>query len=121
MKKILIIEDDEFLIDTYSVRLKQENFDVASVRDGEAAFEKAKKFMPNLIILDLILPKKDGFKVLEELKGNAKTREIPILIASNLDQEESIQRGLRMGAANYFVKSNISINELTDKCNKYVA
>jgi DNA-binding response OmpR family regulator len=121
MKKILVVEDDEFLVDTYKVKLTDERFHVATARDGEEALVKVKEFSPDLIILDLLMPKKDGFAVLTELKKNEQTKKIPVLIASNLEQDDAVERGLSLGAEDYFIKSNISITELVEKCRKHLA
>ncbi len=115
MKKILIAEDDTFIANALRIKLTKSGYEVKMTVDGEEALSALKLFTPDLIILDLILPKKDGFQVLEELKKNDRFRHIPVMIASNLGQKEDIDRGLKLGAADYIVKSDLSISMFLDK------
>jgi len=118
--KVLIVEDDEAFIQAYFTQLTKENIDVEVAIDGEQALQKAKTSSPDLILLDLIIPVKDGFLVLAELKANPITKDIPVIIVSNIDQEASLQKGLTLGAKDYIVKTNISINALVAKIRKYL-
>lgn len=111
-KKILIIEDDKFLLKLYSDKLRRADFEVAESVTGEEALNKISADRPDLIILDLILPKRSGFEILTELKLNPKTKNIPVIILTNLGQESDIKRGLEMGAADYLVKTDFSMNKL---------
>jgi DNA-binding response OmpR family regulator len=113
--KILVVEDDQFLRKIYITKLTQENFDVLTAIDGEEALAAPKKETPDIILLDLILPKIDGFEVLRELKNNPETRNIPVIILSNLGQQSDIERGRKLGAIDYLVKSQFSINEVVNK------
>ncbi|OGM31169.1 hypothetical protein A2803_01695 [Candidatus Woesebacteria bacterium RIFCSPHIGHO2_01_FULL_44_21] len=115
MKKILVVEDDKFLANAYMVKLAKENFEVKLARNGEEALAVFTEFKPDLMLLDLVMPKKDGFEVLEQLKG--KTR-VPILIASNLGQKEDIDRGMSLGAADFVVKSEMPISNVVEKIKK---
>lgn len=119
--KILIAEDEEFLIDAYTVKMQRENFDIVIARNGEEALKLVKEFHPDLILLDLIMPIMDGFQVLEKLQKDENDQKIPVIIASNLDQDASVKKGLALGAKDYYIKSNISINELVEKCRKYLS
>lgn len=119
-KTVLIIEDDSFLMDAYTVKLQQSAYTILSAKDGEAGLALARQKQPVLIILDLVLPKMSGLDVLKELKQDDRTKDIPVIIASNLSQNETITEGKKLGAVDYFVKSNISINELIDKFDTYV-
>lgn len=110
--KILIIEDDKFLLKLYSDKLRRAGFEVAGSVTGEEALNKIPIDKPNLIILDLILPRKSGFEILTELKLNPKTRNIPVVILTNLGQESDVKRGLEMGAVDYLVKTDFSMNKL---------
>ncbi|OGG13235.1 hypothetical protein A3D77_00500 [Candidatus Gottesmanbacteria bacterium RIFCSPHIGHO2_02_FULL_39_11] len=118
--KILIVEDDEFFIQAYVTKFAQEGLVVEVATDGAMAIQKVKAISPNLIILDLMIPVKDGFLVLEELQGNPLTKNIPIIISSNLDQDASVKRGISLGAKDYFVKANISLEELVKKVKEYL-
>ena len=118
MTKILVGEDDRFLAKAYNVKLIKAGFDVVLAANGEEVVAKALSEKPDLILLDLIMPKKDGFEALEEIKKLAPTKNIPVIILSNLGQIEDIQRGKELGASDYLVKSNISINDIVSKINQ---
>lgn len=113
--RVLIVEDDQFLRKIYITKLSQENFDVMTAVDGEEALTAPKKETPDIILLDLILPKIDGFEVLKELKNDPETKDIPVIILSNLGQQSDIERGKKLGAIDYLVKSQFSINEVVNK------
>lgn len=112
LTKILIIENDKFLLKLYSEKLKREGFDVSEAITGNEGLNKVAAQKPNLIILDLILPGKDGFEVLSEIKLNPATKNIPVIILSNLGQESDVKRGLELGAVNYIIKTDFSIGQL---------
>lgn len=118
MKKILIVEDDDFLVLAYQAKLKKSGFEVEIARDGEEAITLMNKNTPDIILLDLILPKKDGFSTLSEIKSNTKWKDIPVIVASNLGQHEDIDRSLGLGASDYIVKSETSLGEIVAKLNK---
>jgi DNA-binding response OmpR family regulator len=111
-KKILIIEDDKFLLKLYSDKLRRAGFEVVESVTGEEALNRISVDKPDLIILDLILPKKSGFEILTELKFDSKTKNIPVVILTNLGQESDIKKGLEMGAVDYLVKTDFSMNKL---------
>ena len=111
-KKILIIEDDKFLLKLYSDKLRRAGFEVFESLTGEEGLNKISTEKPDMIILDLILPKKSGFEILSELKINSKTKNIPVIILTNLEQKSDIKRGLEIGAVAYFVKTDFSMNQL---------
>jgi DNA-binding response OmpR family regulator len=118
--KVLVIEDDVFLLRILDVKLSREGLNVIKAVDGEQAVDLTLKEIPDLILLDLILPKKDGFDVLREIKDNPKTQAIPVLILSNLGQEVDIERGLELGAVDYLVKTRFSINAVIEKVKQYL-
>jgi DNA-binding response OmpR family regulator len=113
--KILIVEDDKFLRLLLERKLKNENFEVVVAEDGEEALEKIVTEKPDLILLDIILPKKSGFAVLEEINKDENLKRIPVFIISNLGQPEDIERGKNLGAKEYFVKAGLSLEELIKK------
>lgn len=115
MNKILIVEDEDALSRVMSEKLKSGGYETEIARDGAAAFPAARKFKPDLILLDLLLPKKNGFEVLDDLKKNTDLRNIPVIVLSNLDQDEDIKKAMAGGAADYFVKSQHPINEIIEK------
>ena len=115
IKKILVVEDETFLVKIYSVKLKKEGYDVAIATDGEEAVATAPRFDPDLILLDLILPKMSGFEVLAKLKANPATAKVPVIVLSNLGQSEDVERAKTLGAIDYLIKSNFSIQEVVEK------
>lgn len=117
-KKILIIEDEKPLAKALELKLGEAGFETEAVYDGEEAAKilKTKKF--DLIILDLIIPKLDGFDVLEMLR--IQKIDTPVVISSNLSQEEDLNKAKQMGVVDYFIKSNTSIADVVKKISKYV-
>lgn len=118
--KILFVDDDNFLRKVYEAELKEKNFDVVLAQDGEEGLEKAQVEDPDLIILDMIMPKKSGFEVLTELQHNPKTKNIPVIILSNLGQEDDKKKGVDLGAVDYLIKDNITLGILVEKINQYL-
>jgi len=115
MSKILIIEDEAALQKTIGDMLRKEGYEVVQALDGEIGLRQAKSEMPTLIILDLILPKMNGFEVLEALKADPKTKNIPVIVQTNLESMDDIERALGGGASTYLVKSNYSLQEVLQK------
>lgn len=120
MNRILIVEDEEFLIRALIDNFEAEGFTVASAENGDEAIIQIKKQKPDLVLLDLLLPKKDGFSVLEDMKANLDWNLIPIIVLSNLGGDEQIKRALEMGADDYFVKSQHPIEEVVEKVKEYL-
>jgi DNA-binding response OmpR family regulator len=117
--KILLVEDDKFLRTVLERKLINEGFEVLSVVDGDEALEKVITDKPDIILLDIILPKKSGFLVLENIKKDPELKKIPVIIISNLGQEEDIKKGLSLGATEYFVKAKISLDDVVKKVKEY--
>lgn len=117
-RKLLVVEDDLFLNKVYQEKLTREGYEVKTAEDGEAVDAILKKFTPDLIILDLVMPNKDGFAVLKELKAKSTTKNIPILVTTNLGEAENRDMCLKMGATDYFVKADTSLARLTEKIGK---
>jgi DNA-binding response OmpR family regulator len=113
--KILVVEDETFLVKIYAVKLKKEGYDVSIANDGEAAVKMAADVKPDLILLDLILPKMNGFEALEKIRANAENKKTPVIVLSNLGQEEDIKRAESLGADDYLVKANFSIQDIVTK------
>lgn len=118
--KILIAEDDIFLKKILQTKLTLQGFDTILASDGEEALKQILEGKPELVLLDLMMPKKGGFEVLEEIREKYPAIKIPIIILSNLGQESDIERGKKLGAADYLVKSNFSINAIVDKINDFL-
>jgi len=115
MKTILFIEDESSLQKTLSRFLENSGYKIKSALDGEIGLNLAKKELPDLILLDLILPKKDGFEVLKELKEDEKTKDIPVIVLTNLEGTTDVQKALALGATTYLVKANYELSEVTRK------
>jgi len=114
-KKILVIEDDRSLQNALVEIITQEGFESESALDGEEGLAKAKTFGPDLILLDIILPKKDGFEVLSGIKKDEALKNIPVLILTNLEEVDNVQKALDLGATNYMVKSDFSLKDVVEK------
>jgi DNA-binding response OmpR family regulator len=117
-KKILIIEDDEFLLRMYATKLGMEGYKVILASDGEKGLCLAIKEKPDLILLDLLLPKKDGFEVLKELKAKVETKGIPVLVLTNLGQKQDIDRCFALGVTDYLIKAHFIPSEVIVKINR---
>ncbi|MDP3800003.1 MAG: response regulator [bacterium] len=113
--KILLVEDDPFLLDMYSTKFKEVGFDVVVAQDGEMAIVKAKEIMPELILLDVVLPKKDGFEVLKILKSDSVMAKIPVVMLTNLGLDSDVKRGLELGAQSYIIKAHFTPTEVVAK------
>jgi DNA-binding response OmpR family regulator len=114
-KKILYIEDEQALQKTFGDALGKAGYEVISALDGALGFELAKAEKPDLIVLDFILPKMTGFDVLKQLRIEEATKEIPVIIFTNLEGVENIEKALEYGATTYLVKSHYSIREVLEK------
>ena len=119
-KKIVVAEDDKFLSNAYRVKLTKEGFDVKMVADGQELMNLLQKEKPDLIILDLLMPIKDGFEALKEIKANTSLKNIPIIIASNLGQKNDIDQGKALGASDYIIKSDLSLEDLVTKIKSFL-
>ncbi|HLC89806.1 MAG TPA: response regulator [Patescibacteria group bacterium] len=117
-KKILIIEDDKSLVKLFAESLDQKKFQVFMAIEADEGLDKAIQEKPDLIILDIMLPGKNGFQCLKELKDQPKTKKIPVIVLSNLGQAEEIRRGLDLGAIDYLVKADFQIDEVIEKIDK---
>ena len=111
-QKILFVEDEPSLQKAISEVLVQEGFKILNAIDGEKGLESAKKTKPDLILLDLILPKKDGFEVLKELKADEKTKNIPVIVLTNLEGMGDVEKALELGATTYLVKANYELEDV---------
>lgn len=120
-QKILLVEDDPFLSSLLKNRLQKESFNIILAQDGEEALSSLKSGKPNLVLLDIILPKKSGFEVMEEIREDPQLEKIPIIIISNLGQPEDVQKGHELGAIEYYVKAKTSIDDLIEKIKEFLA
>jgi DNA-binding response OmpR family regulator len=113
--KVLVVEDDKFLQKILLMKFGAEGFDVRTAGDGEEALQQLAADPPSLVVLDLILPKYNGFEVLAAIRSNPLVKDVPVIVLSNLGQDEDIQRAHSLGAIAYLVKSSISIFEVVQK------
>ena len=116
--KVLIVDDDSFLSGIYATKLEIEGFGVVTARDGEEGVKAALKELPDLILLDVLMPKLDGFEALRQLKQNETTKNIPVIMITNLGQKEDIEKGLQDGAVDYLIKAHFVPAEAVDKIKK---
>lgn len=119
--KILLIEDEEMLANMYEVKFKNEGYDLVKAADGAMGLEMAKSMNPNFILLDIIMPKMDGFSVLKSLKEDTATKDIPVMLLTNLGQDEDVQKGKQLGAVGYLVKANVTPSEVVASVQKELA
>ena len=115
MKKILFIEDEFSLQKSVGEFLKKEGYDIIHALDGEIGLNLARTEDPDLILLDIILPKKDGFEVLKELKTDKKTKKVPVIVLTNLENPKDVERSLTLGAKTYLVKSDYKLSDILEK------
>lgn len=113
-RSVLIVEDDKFLRDLLALKLKKEGFKVSEAVDGEEGLNKAKSEKPHIIVLDLIIPGKDGFAFLEEMKQDSQISSIPVIVLSNLGQREDIERAKNLGAKDYMIKAQLTPIEVVE-------
>jgi two-component system alkaline phosphatase synthesis response regulator PhoP len=118
MKKILIVEDEQFLLDMYKIKLEREGFKVVTAFDGEEGLKVTRKEKPDLILLDIVMPKLDGYKFLEEVRKDPDIKDTMVYILSNLGQASEIKKGLEDGADAYLIKANITPGQLVAKINR---
>ena len=114
-KKVLIVEDDEFLRALTAKRLEKEDYAVVVAVDGESVLTQATDNHPDIILLDLLLPGLNGFEVLEKLKANDTLKHIPIIVFSNLGQREDVERAKKLGANDFLIKANFTLDDVVIK------
>lgn len=115
MTKILVVEDDSFVIDIYNTKLTEEEYEVIEARNGIEAMKKLETIRPDLILLDIIMPYMDGVEVLKKIKKDEKLKTIPVILLSNLSQKEEINESLGLGADDYLIKSHFTPSEVLEK------
>lgn len=118
---ILLVEDDEMLHTMYTQKFTKEGYDVKSAFNGAEGIQMAEEHQPSVILLDIIMPKMDGFVALKKLKKNDATKDIPVILLTNLGQEEDIRKGRELGATDYFIKANHTPREVVEKVKEVMA
>jgi DNA-binding response OmpR family regulator len=119
-KKVMIVEDDSVLANALELALRDEGYEISVATDGEEAERMIKKELPDLILLDLLLPIKNGFEVLKVMRQSPDTKDIDVVILTNFEQETSIDEGMKLGAKDYIVKANIDIKDIPAIVKKYI-
>jgi len=118
--KVLLVEDDTFLSGMYVTKLGLENFAVSLASDGKLGLKMIKEELPDLILLDLILPKLSGFEILKEIKKEKKTKDIPVILLTNLGQKKDVEKGFALGANDYLIKAHFMPSEVVEKVKKMI-
>lgn len=117
-KRILLVEDDRFLRRACEASLRQKGYTVIPATDGEEGLRLARAEMPDLVLLDLLMPKLPGLEVLRALKADPATKAIPVLILSNSSREQDVTEVINLGAVDYWVKANLSLKELGERVSR---
>ncbi|OGH72639.1 MAG: hypothetical protein A2921_03510 [Candidatus Magasanikbacteria bacterium RIFCSPLOWO2_01_FULL_43_20b] len=112
---VLLVEDDAFLSNIYKTKFEMEGFKISIAENGEVGLSEVKKKKPDIILLDVLMPKMDGFAVLEKLKADEETKNIPVVLLTNLGQKDDVDKGFEMGAAGYLIKAHFKPSEVVDK------
>jgi len=119
MEKILIIEDDAVITSILKGRL-EEKYEIVTAEDGEQGLALTREHKPNLVILDLLMPNVNGFTYLEKMKNEPGVKDIPVIVQSALSSYHDVQRAMSLGAANFFVKGNVSLEEMCDLVENHI-
>lgn len=115
MKKILIVEDDKFLEDLEGSKFSAKGFEALFAKSSKEVEDVLAKTIPDVILLDLVLPGVDGFEILKKIKADEKTKHVPVIVFSNLSDQKDIDRVMADGALEYIMKANYTLNEIVDK------
>lgn len=117
-KKILVVEDDPMISSMYKTKFEADGFEVFTADNGATGLELIKKEEPDIVMLDIILPQLDGFSVLEQIKKDKTTKDIPAIMLTNLSTEEDKEKGKKMGALDYLVKASLTPGQISEKIKK---
>lgn len=120
MSKILLAEDDPFLTDIYKTKFKEAGLDLKIVSDGSEVLEKTKEEKPDLVLLDIVLPQMDGWEIIKSLRSDTSLKGLKIVFLSNLGQKEEVEKGMKLGADGYLIKSNFTPSEVVNEIKKYL-
>lgn len=119
--KIVIAEDDKFILRALVDKFKREGYEVTEASNGEEALLKVKEVKPDIMLLDLVMPKKNGFDVLAEMKLDDTISKIPVLVLSNLGQDSDVKKAKDLGAVDFYIKSNSPIAGVVEKVKHFIA
>ncbi len=118
--KALIIEDDSYISDMYRIKLESVNIQVVVAEDGMKGMKELEKDRFDVVLLDIIMPKVDGFSVLKMIKKDPNLKDIPVILLTNLGQKESVEKGIELGAADYIIKAHFTPSEVVEKVIKVI-
>lgn len=116
-KSILLVEDDSFVSDIYQTKISSEGFDIMVAENGLEAVKRLEEKIPDLILLDIIMPYMDGIETLKKIKSEEKWKKIPVILLTNLSEKEKIEEALELGASDYLIKSHFTPSEVIAKVN----
>jgi DNA-binding response OmpR family regulator len=119
--KVLIIEDDSYISDMYKIKLEADDFEAVIASDGMTGMKMLRRQRPDAVLLDIIMPKMDGFSILKSIKEDPKLKEVPVILLTNLSQKENIKRGFDLGAADYVIKAHFTPSEVVKKVKNVLA
>ncbi|MEX0616345.1 MAG: response regulator [Candidatus Woykebacteria bacterium] len=120
MSKVLLVEDDSLMVKMYNMKFTHDGFQVETALDGEEGLQKVKDTKPDVIVLDIMLPKMSGTEVLEKIKGDSETKDIPVIVLTNLNvSEEDVKKCKSLGAKEIFMKTDVTPQEIVDKIREY--
>lgn len=114
-QKILLIEDDKMLLEMYTAKFTREGFEITTAENGSDGLKAAREMKPDMVLLDIIMPKLDGFATLKEIRKDENIKDVPVILLTNLGQDQDIQKGKDLGADDYFVKANHTPTEIVEK------
>ena len=120
MKRILLIEDEEILINLLEKKLIQEGYEVSIAKDGEEGLKRMREINPDLILLDIMMPKMGGFEVMEEMNKESELKKIPVVIISNSGQPVELDQAIKLGAKDWLIKTEFDPQEVIDKVEKQI-
>lgn len=120
MKSILLVEDDSFLIDIYKTKLEEAGFKVEIVESGDEVLPKLKEKIPDLLVLDIVLPRIDGWELLNKIKKTDSLKDLKVIILSNLSQKNEVEKGLKLGAAKYLIKAHYIPTEIVEEIKEII-
>ena len=120
-RTVLIVDDDEFLLEMYALKFKEAGFHVEVAETGREAVEKAREIVPDVILLDIVLPEMDGFEVLQEIRRGKDAPDSIIIMLTNLGQKDDTERSIRLGAEDYIIKAHFTPSEVVEKVTSLLA
>lgn len=115
---ILLIEDDAFISGMYQTKLSMLGYTIRVAADGEQGWQELERQLPDLLLLDIVLPKKDGFEILSDIRAHEQMKDLPVVLLTNLGQKPDVQKGLELGADDYIIKAHFTPSEVVEKIEK---